>query len=81
MKDLEAVRRVRAKHEAALLRLPGVIGVGVGEKRTAGRKTGVLAIQVFVRRKRDVAGSDAVPAELDGVPTDVIERTIEPHGA
>jgi hypothetical protein len=60
-----------------LHKVPGVQGVGVGGKVTAGEPTGELSITVFVERKRplaDVPRDEQVPAEIEGVPTDVIEE-------
>ena len=77
--DLEAVGRVvevRQLHEAALLALDGVVGVAESYKVKAGKPTKEWAVIVLVeekRRKSDVGKSDLVPAELDGVPTDVVE--------
>jgi hypothetical protein len=65
--EIEAVRR---RHEAALLALPNVVGVGVGERAEH------PVLKVFVRRKLPLAelGADAVvPRTLDGWETDVEE--------
>ena len=76
---IEAVGRVvevRQLHEAALLALDGVVGVAESYKVKAGKPTKEWAVIVLVeekRRKSDVGKSDLVPAELDGVPTDVVE--------
>jgi hypothetical protein len=65
--DIEAVRR---KHEATLMSLPNVVGVGIGER------DGTPVLQVLVSRKLPPTelGPDAVvPSELDGWETDVEE--------
>jgi hypothetical protein len=65
--DIEAVRR---KHEATLMSLPNVVGVGIGER------DGKPVLKVFVSRKLPltVLSADAVvPSELDGWETDVEE--------
>lgn len=64
-----------------LLKRPGVNGVGIGNKRVGGEDTGELAIVVFVSEKRDVPSEEAVPTEISGAPTDVVELTFEPVGA
>jgi hypothetical protein len=68
-----AVRRV---HQAELLRLANVVGVGVGIRRRQGKPTGEVALVVMVRRKvppERLAPEDLVPGEIDGVPVDVQE--------
>ncbi len=76
---LEDVRRVKAKVEDDLLRRPGVTGVDVGYKHVAGRPTTDPALIVYVRKKGGVSPEDAVPPEIEGVPTDVVERSFEAH--
>ncbi|MGN6257344.1 MAG: hypothetical protein ACTHN3_06305 [Solirubrobacterales bacterium] len=59
-----------------LLKLGGVHAVGVGAKVTEGEPTGEPAIKVFVEEKlplEEVAPEDRVPAEVEGVKTDVVE--------
>jgi hypothetical protein len=80
LKSLEEVRRVKTRAEKDLLTLPGVTGIGIGNKITRGKMTELLAIQVFVKKKDpDISPANCVPAEIDGVPTDVIERTFVLH--
>lgn len=65
---------VKRRHAEALLRLPNVVGVGVGPKVIAGHATPVMAIKVYVSQKvpRERLPPDAcVPAQIEGVPTDV----------
>jgi hypothetical protein len=53
-----------------------VVGVGVAEKIVEGRPTGVLCVKFFVRQKyakSALSRSEALPADVDGVPTDVEE--------
>jgi hypothetical protein len=66
-----SVEHVLRKHELRLLRLPNVVGVGVGEKH--GREV----IVVFVRRKVplfELNPQDVVPRTLEGFETDVREE-------
>jgi hypothetical protein len=82
VKSLGEVRRIKTLAESSLLKLPGVTGIGIGNKITRGKKTEQLAIQVFVKRKDpDIRPGDCVPTEIDGVPTDVIERTFVLHSS
>jgi hypothetical protein len=57
----------RNKHEPALLKLPHVLGVGVGRDDETGQDT----IVVFVDRKipsRDLRAEEVIPQSVDGVP-------------
>jgi hypothetical protein len=75
--DAEAIERVaRIKREVTerLLALPGVNLVSIGRKETGGESTGELAIQIWVDEKLPMSAIPAeqrIPAEIDGVPTDV----------
>jgi hypothetical protein len=73
------IRRVMKEVEPELLKLPGVTGVDVGYKVVAGKKTDVLAIRVYVAEKKDVSEEEAVPRQIGGAPTDVIEREFVLH--
>lgn len=66
-----ALRRVQRHHPD-----PGVnlVGVGIGEKVTAGGRTGELCVKVLVARKfpkSRIDRGDRIPASVDGIPTDV----------
>jgi hypothetical protein len=77
--ELEAMGRVaevRQLHEPELIALDGVVGVAESYKIKAGKPTRTWAIIVLVEEKRpksEVGKSDLVPAEIDNVPTDVVE--------
>ncbi|HEU4562493.1 MAG TPA: serine protease [Longimicrobium sp.] len=76
--SLEQARAVLREHREELLRQPGVTAVGIGFKAVNGASTGQLAIVVSVREKRTgVPPERRIPAELGGVPTDVVEE--DPH--
>jgi hypothetical protein len=63
-----AIAEVKARHEADLLALPNVTGVGIGERN------GKPVIKVFVTQKlpeTDLASEERVPASLDGYEVDV----------
>jgi hypothetical protein len=79
MRNLDEIRRIKTEVEAELLKLPGVTGVDIGYKIIGGEKTGVLAIRVYVAEKKDVPEEHAVPKQIRGVPTDVIERRFVLH--
>lgn len=51
-----------------------VVGVGIGEKISAGKSTGVLAVKIFVRIKypdNQIPDGERLPTEIDGHPVDV----------
>jgi hypothetical protein len=79
MENLDEIRRIKTEVEAELLKLPGVTGVDVGYKYVGGKKTDTLAIRVYVAEKKDVSEKDAVPKQIRGVPTDVIQRRFVLH--
>jgi hypothetical protein len=74
------IRLVKRRVEDDFLSRPGVTAVDVGEKTRRGRPTGEAAIVVSVRHK-DPRPESAIPALVDGVPTDVVEETIVLHRA
>ncbi|MGO1050525.1 hypothetical protein [Crossiella sp. CA198] len=79
-----AIRPVKRRHEDTLLDLPGVVAVDIGAQTTGGLRTGRPAIVVSVRVKRPartVAHGQLLPAEIDGVPVDVIEEDVLLHPA
>lgn len=81
--DRARIRAVKARVEDALLALPGVTGVDIDEKRTAGAATGVAALVVFVSHKvpsNRLPAASRIPDHIDGVPTDVRELNILPQG-
>jgi len=76
MVEAEKIRTVKEKHGAAIMAKENVVGVGVGYKETKGVKTDRLSLVVMVRKKVAVEGlkeRDVIPAEIEGVITDVIE--------
>ncbi len=73
---LQHAREVKARHEDDLLRRPGVVGVGVGLRRSGGTLTDEVAIVVMVRNRAeiDALGPEyALPDEIEGVPVDIQE--------
>src|SRR4051812_32862219 len=79
-----AIRPVKQRVEDDLLARPGVVGVDINEKVSGGRPTGELSIVVYVEEKKPEDQLDpgqAIPAEIDGIPTDVKEERIELHAA
>ncbi len=67
-----AVVRRRRQYQPA----PGVnlVGIGIGEKVVANRRTGELCVKVLVARKYPrgkIARSDRIPSTIGGIPTDI----------
>lgn len=77
------IRGVKETAEADLLAKKNVIGVDIADKVTDGKNTGQLSIVVFVEDKQPtskLSAADRVPKEIDGVPTDVQQMTVELQG-
>jgi hypothetical protein len=76
---MDAIRQAAAAkqvHLATLLTRPNVVGVGVGLRQRGGRVQDEVCVVALVRRKRPRTGlapEAMVPAEIDGVPVDVLE--------
>jgi hypothetical protein len=69
--------------ERAFGRIPGVLGVGLGFKRTQDGWSETVAVTVTVekkRRRRDLPASQIIPKFVDGIPTDIWEP-IPSHAA
>jgi hypothetical protein len=78
------IRPVKQRIEDELLSRPGVVGVDINEKVSDGKPTGELAIVVYVEKKKpksQLSAAEAIPAKIDGIPTDVKEEKIELHAA
>lgn len=79
MKSLDEIRHIKQEVEAKLMNLPGVTGVDVGYKYICGKKSDILAIRVYVKEKKVTPEEEAIPREIQGIPTDVIERRFVLH--
>jgi hypothetical protein len=66
---VDAVKRVKQRHEGRLLAIPGVIGVGVGVSEKAVRQA---AIEVYVIQATDSL-RQALPNSLDDVDVKIVE--------
>jgi len=69
---------VKRRIEPALLALPGVHSVGIGGKVSGGRPIGEFAIRLQVHKKKpldELRPEERIPAEIEGVKTDVVEST------
>jgi hypothetical protein len=79
MKSIEEIRQVKNRVEGNLLKMANVTGVDIGNKYIHGGKTDTLAIRVYVSKKMKVPEKDLIPKEIEGIPTDVIERKFVLH--
>jgi len=66
---VDAVRKIKEKHEAKLLSIPGVVGVGIGHSE---KTPGQAAIEVYVKDSASAMRSQ-LPTSLDGVEVKVVE--------
>ncbi len=76
MAEVDEIRRIKEKHEPSIMARKNVVGLGVGYKETKGVKTDRMALVVMVTKKvsaQELKKGDLIPAEVEGVITDVIE--------
>ena len=65
--------------EKDLMSIPGVNAVDVGYKYINGVPTDEICIRVHVaKKKKNVNKKELIPAEINGIKTDIIEATYEP---
>ena len=79
MTDFDRIVTVKEAAEAGLRAIPGVHAVGLGAKVVAGNRTSEPSIAVFVKKKKPASAippDEAIPPEIDGIKTDVIEMEI-----
>jgi hypothetical protein len=70
------MRRMERLSDAAARAGTSVHGIGVGPKEVLGRRTGELAVRMYVIQKVPryaLRLRDRLPAHLDGIPVDVVE--------
>lgn len=73
---MEKHYRVLDKVRERMLRMPNVVGIGVGHKRVGMTRTDKPAIIIFVEKKVPAANlrrSQKIPHKIDGLDTDVVE--------
>jgi len=72
----EELHAIKDRAAARFGALPGVTGVGLGGRVRGGELVEELVLKVYVDRKRapgEVPGDQLIPAEFEGLPTDVVE--------
>ncbi len=70
------IQRVKELYKEEVMARPNVVGVGIGFRQTDGEITDEIVVVTLVRRKvaeEGLARDQLVPAELNGVRTDVVE--------
>lgn len=77
--DIQTIRQVKERIESEWLKRPGVTGIDIGNKIINGKKTDTLAIRILVKEKKDVPPEWAIPPDIEGIPTDVIQRSFRLH--
>jgi hypothetical protein len=82
-RQVEQVRRAAGEYSERVFSYPNVIGYGVGQKTTRGRKTGESCLVVFVERKLPVSAlraQDVLPRKIDtahgALTIDVVEQAV-----
>jgi hypothetical protein len=66
---IDAVKKVKERHEAKLLATPGVVGVGIGHSE---RIQGQAAIEIYVKEPAS-SMRRVLPTSLDGVEVKIVE--------
>ena len=66
---VDAVRRIKERHEDRLLAVPGVVGLGVGVSQ---KPIGQAAIEIYVKEATESL-NQALPRSIDGVEVKIIE--------
>jgi hypothetical protein len=66
---LDDVRKVKIRHEAQLMSVPGVVGVGIGQSE---KLPGQAAIEIYVKEPASAMRSQ-LPSSLDGIEVKIVE--------
>jgi hypothetical protein len=75
-KEMAGLTKLQAEKEAAILELPNVVGVALGNKFTKAEDTGKPCIAALVSAKLDrsmLSDNELVPKKINQIPTDVVE--------
>ncbi|UCG26268.1 MAG: hypothetical protein JSW55_09890 [Chloroflexota bacterium] len=73
---MDDAKAAKQEYQQELMGKENVVGVGVGYKVVGGETTDIPCVIVFVQRKvtaESLSAEQMVPADVQGVPTDVIE--------
>jgi hypothetical protein len=83
MIDFDHIRAVKRDAQVRLLKIPGVHAVAIGPKVVAGRSTADPSIIIYLVKKKspaEIPPEELIPAEIDGIKTDVIEQSLPTVG-
>lgn len=72
----DALLAVYDEVQAELMKIPGVVGVGVGLKEVDGKLTDQICFRVYVWAKKaagEVPAAELIPSSIRGFPTDVLK--------
>jgi len=75
---------VKADAEKTLRAIPGIVAVSVGMKVTQDAVTDIMCLRVYVNEKRAIEqlpADERIPAQINGIPTDVNEMPRSVSGA
>jgi hypothetical protein len=75
-RGIEEIRAIKDRYEDDLLKKKNVVGLGIGYKEIEGEETGLLSLVVMVKKKESpsqLAATDLIPSQIEGVPVDVKE--------
>ncbi|GAB4370743.1 MAG: hypothetical protein Kow0042_13130 [Calditrichia bacterium] len=73
---IESIRQTLSSQKKSLFQKANVVAVGIGYKTVQGTKTDSLSIICSVKAKQspaDLSAEDLIPADVEGIPTDVLE--------
>lgn len=76
LSDVDKASAIQKAYQSDLMAKANVVGVGVGYRQKAGKRTDLVALVVMVERKLPrsaLAPEDILPDEIEGVPVDVQE--------
>ena len=72
----KTLEQVKKDHASDLLKKPGVVGLGIGEKEVKGKSTSKLCLKVYVKKKlpkKELSPDQIIPNKIEGYETDVVE--------
>ncbi len=79
MPDFDRILAIKKDAQVRLRTIPGVHAVGIGAKVVGGSRTSEPSIIVYTVKKKalsEIPPNELIPAEIDGVKTDVVEEDI-----
>lgn len=75
--NFDIILKVKGEVQDKFLRLPGVIGLGIGLKQKAGKRTNQLAIIIHVEKKltfNELEPAQRIPEQIQSVLTDIVQH-------